>query len=86
MYVLFDSLHTTSRIVINVDNSHCYIAGNFFPTLHDLIGHFKVMTSNNKTVSCQNLRVGNIAKSMTSEGNSALIPTNVDHNGRCSKV
>ena len=36
------------------------------------------MTSNNETFSRQNLRAGNIAKSMTSEGNSALLPTNVD--------
>ena len=42
MYVLFYSLHTTSRMVINVDNSHCYIAGNCFPAVHDLISHFKV--------------------------------------------
>ena len=34
-----------------------------------LRGH---MTSNNETVSRQNLWAGNIAKSMTSEGNSAL--------------
>ena len=34
------------------------------------------MTANNETVSCQNLWAGNIAKSMTSEGNSA--PANVD--------
>ena len=40
-----------------------------------LWGH---MTSNNKTVSCQNLWAGNIAKSMTSEGNSALLPANVN--------
>ena len=50
-------------MVINVDNSYCYIAGNCFPAVHDLIGYFKGdMTSNNKTVSCQNLWVGNIAK------------------------
>ena len=42
MYVFFYSLHRTSRMVINVDNSHCYIAGNCFPAVHDLIGHFKV--------------------------------------------
>ena len=30
------------------------------------------MTSNNETVSRQNLWAGNIAKSMTSQGNSAL--------------
>ena len=40
-----------------------------------LRGH---MISNNETVSCQNLWAGNIAKSMTSEGNSALLPANVD--------
>lgn len=28
MYVPFDSLHTTSRMVISVENGHCYIAGN----------------------------------------------------------
>ena len=33
------------------------------------------MTSNNETVSRQNLWAGNIAKSMTSEGNKALLPT-----------
>ena len=36
------------------------------------------MTPNNETVSRQNFRVVNIAKSMTSEGNSALLPVNVD--------
>ena len=36
------------------------------------------MTSNNETVSCQNLLPGNIAKSVTSDGNSALLPANVD--------
>ena len=33
------------------------------------------MTSNNETVFRQNLWAGNIAKSMTSEGNKALLPT-----------
>ena len=48
-------------------NSACY---------HWLLqGHMK---SNNETVSCQNLGVGNIAKSMKSEGNSTLLPANVD--------
>ena len=36
------------------------------------------MTSNIEDVSRQNLWAGNIAKSMTSEGNSALLPVNVD--------
>ena len=40
-----------------------------------LRGH---MTSNNKTVSRQNLSAGNVAKSMKSEGNSALLPADVD--------
>ena len=37
------------------------------------------MTSNNETVSRQkSLIVGNIAKSITSEGNNAMLPANVD--------
>ena len=36
------------------------------------------MKSNDETVSRQNLRAGNIAKSMTSEGNSAMFLANVD--------
>ena len=36
------------------------------------------MKSNNESVSCQNLGVSNIAKSMKSEGNSTLLPANVD--------
>ena len=36
------------------------------------------MTSNNETVSRQNLCAGHIARSMTSGGNSALLPANVD--------
>ena len=40
-----------------------------------LRGH---MTSNNETVSRQNLSAGNLAKSMTSKANSALFPANVD--------
>ena len=40
-----------------------------------LQGH---MTSNNETVSRQNLCAGHIARSMTSEGKSALLPANVD--------
>ena len=48
---------------------------NFFPSALLLRGH---MTSNNENVSRQNLWAGNIAKSMTSKGNSALLPSNVD--------
>ena len=54
------------------------ISWKIFPTTcsHWLLpGH---MTSNNETASLQNLWAGNIAKSMMSEGNSALLPTNVD--------
>ena len=50
-------------------------AGNVFPALahsHWSLQHH--MTSNNETVSCQNLWAGNIAKSKTSKGNSALLP------------
>ena len=51
----------------------------FFPNSarsHWLLqGH---MTSNNETVSRQNLCAGHIARSMTSGGNSALLPANVD--------
>ena len=36
------------------------------------------MTSNDETVSRQNLSAGNIAKCMTSEGNGALLPANVE--------
>ena len=36
------------------------------------------MTSNNETVSRQNLRADSIAKSMTSKGNSALFTANDD--------
>ena len=44
------------------------------------------MTSNNEIVSPQNLWAGNIAKSMTSEGNSALLPANVDRGPPYSEV
>ena len=54
------------------------IAENFFLTvcaLWLLGGH---VTSNKDTVSHQNLGVEKSAKSITSEGNSALLLTNVD--------
>ena len=40
-----------------------------------LRGH---ITSNNKTVSRQNLSAGNLAKSITPRANSALLPVNVN--------
>ena len=36
------------------------------------------MTSNNEIVSRRNLWAGNSAKSLTSEGNGALLPANID--------
>ena len=58
---------------------YCYIAGNFFPTARALIGYFKItVTSNSETFPCPNHWAGNIAKSMMSEGNSTLLPMNVD--------
>ena len=51
----------------------------FFPTSacsHCLLRQH--MTSNNETISRQNLWAGNIAKSMMLEGNSAMLPANVD--------
>ena len=53
---------------------HQYIVSNFFPTARVLIGYF--MTSNNETISHQNVWAGNIAKSFTPEDNSALLHKN----------
>ena len=54
---------------------HCtyYFAGNFFPLSLVIWGHI-TSYSNNETVSRQNLWASSIAKSMTSEANSALLP------------
>ena len=73
------------RLALN--KKYCWIAGNFFPTACALIGYFEVtwhMTSNNETVSRQNLWAGNAAKSMTSEGNSARSPADVVLTDDCS--
>ena len=72
---------------LQLNKKQCYIAGNFFPTARALIGYFEVtwhMTSNNETVSRQNLWAGNVAKSMTSESNSARLPANVVLTDDCS--
>ena len=72
---------------LQLNKKYCYIAGNFFPTARALIGYFEVtwhMTSNNENVSCQNLWAGNVAKSMTSEGNSAHVVLTDDCS--CSEV
>ena len=58
---------------------YCYISGNVFPKSagsHWLLQSH--MMSNNETISCPDLSAGNIAKSMTLEGNITLLPTNVD--------
>ena len=53
-----------------------YIAGNFPTALFHYLLRGHNMTSNNKTVSRQNLRAGNIAKkSMTLQGNTECWPT-----------
>ena len=44
------------------------------------------MTSNNETVSRQNLLAVNIAKSMTSEGNSPLFPRMLTVDRRYSEI
>ena len=54
-----------------------YIAGNFFPAARS---HWLLrgrLTFNNETLSRQNLRAGNILKSITSESNSAHVETAV---------
>ena len=60
---------THLSFVLYLEISACY---------HWLLRGHMNFTSNNETVSCQNLGVGNIAKSMKSEGNSTLLPANVD--------
>ena len=44
------------------------------------------MTSDDETVSRQNLSAGNIAKSMTSESDGALLPANVDRQPPLQRV
>ena len=46
--------------------------------MYAVIVTLRAMTSNNETVPSQNLWAGNIGKFRMSEGNSALLPTNVD--------
>ena len=56
----------------------CFIARNCFSRVCALIVTLRAMTSNNETVPSQNLWAGNIGKFRMSEGNSALLLTNVD--------
>ena len=53
------------------------MTGKFFSNTARPIGYFGP-ASRNETVSRQNLWAGNIAKSMTSEVNNAMLPANVD--------
>ena len=61
------------------DKLNCYIAGNFFLTVRGLIGYFEVtcrLTTNwflPNSLSRQHCK-----QSMTSEGNNAMLPANVD--------
>ena len=63
-----------------VNIKYCYIAGISSPTACGLIGYFKVMWwyLTIKFFPAKSFWAGNIAKSMTSVGNSALLPANVD--------
>ena len=51
---------------------------NFFNSARSHWVTSRSRTSSNETVSRQNLAACNIAKSMRSEGNSGLLPANVD--------
>ena len=56
-----------------------YIAENFSPTARALIGYFELTWHLTiKLFPAKSLWAGNSANSMTSEGNSALLPANVD--------
>lgn len=62
----------------NMNKIFCYINGIVSPTAHVrwlFCGH---MTCHNETVSSQKRLTSNTAKSMTSEGNSTLLPANTD--------
>ena len=60
------------------NNMFRFIARNYFSTVYAVIVTLRAMTSNNETVPSQNLWAGNIGKFRMSEGNSALLPSNVD--------
>ena len=60
-------------------NNNCYIAENFAPTTRVFIGYFEVAWHLRiKLFPAKSLWAGNSAKSMTSEGNNALLTANVD--------
>ena len=56
--------------------SHCYIAGNFFPTTRALIGYFEVTRHLTMKLFPDKSLSGQ--RCVTSGGNNALLPTNVD--------
>ena len=61
------------------DVALCYIAEFFSPTARSFIGYFEVTWNLTIKLLCaKSLWAGSSAKSMTSEGNSALLPANVD--------
>ena len=75
-HLQWDCLTRESVIVMRYIWSYSW---NFFPK--SARSHWLLwvhLTSSNKTVSRQNLWAGNVAKSMTSEGNSALLPAIVN--------
>ena len=58
---------------------HCYIAGNFFPTGHILIGYLEVTRHlTMKLFPAKISELETIAKSLISAGNTALLPVSVD--------
>ena len=69
----------TRDILAKYSKKYCYIAGSFSATARALIGYFEVTWHLPiKLFPVKSLWAGNIAKSMTSESNSALLPANVD--------
>ena len=69
-----------SSITAYVENiSYCYIAGIFSPTVRAFIGYFEVTWHPTMKLFPDKISQWvTLAKSMTSEGNSALLPANVD--------
>ena len=55
---------------------HCFVAGNFFSTARGLICYFEV--TRHLTMKLFPAKISEQATSMTSEGNNAMLPSNVD--------
>ena len=76
---LWGPLLQTSPAQWRTDKELCYIAGIFFPTALALIGYFEVKWHlTMKLFPAKISERATLQKSMTSEGNSALLPANVD--------